>query len=167
MEVNSYAQSSDPWIGTWTSESYRDTDWDNSPKDSEGTYTDIIEADYKVVVRITKVGDQYTVRAKIIKVNDPNYSNYHYPLEVKRIEGNTMWLESFVSKKPFTVNGKIDEYSDITYYYKLTLNNGVLHYLYYKCHSVDYDRRMNYRGQNEWDVSTRTGNNLQMFNDDW
>lgn len=105
------AQSQDPWVGTWTSERYTDMDWKNSSKDSERTFTEIINTDYKLVIRITKSGDQYNVRAKTIKVKDPCYSSYHKPFTIKRIYGNTMWLESYVKKDPFRVNGVIDEYS--------------------------------------------------------
>jgi hypothetical protein len=165
------AQEQDPWVGTWTSESYTDMDWENSPKDSEGTYMEIIKTDYKIVIRITKNGDQYNVRAKTIKVKDPTYSSYHRPLTVKRIEGNTMWLESYVKKNPFTVkNGNswiIDSYSDITAYKKMTINNGVLHYSYYKMYSVKYDRNMNYKGETTTNVSDWPGNDLDLFNDDW
>ena len=68
--IATIAQEQDPWVGTWTSESYSDMDWENSPKDSEGTYQEIIRTDYKLVIRITKNGNQYNVRAKTIKVKD-------------------------------------------------------------------------------------------------
>ena len=58
------AQDSDPWVGTWTSESYTDMDWENSPKNSEGTYLQIINTQYKLVIRITKTNDKYNVRIK-------------------------------------------------------------------------------------------------------
>lgn len=167
------AQEQDPWVGTWTSESYTDMDWENSPKDSEGTSTEIINTDYKLVIRITKSGDQYNVRAKTIKVKDPNYSSYHKPFTIKRISGNTMWLESYVKKLPFTVDyGKgpfVESYSDNTYYYKLTLNNGILHYSFYKYHSVDYDKNMRYKGEEDYDASVYSprGSELDLFNDDW
>jgi len=168
--VLAMAQEQDPWVGTWTSESYTDMDWENSPKDSEGTYTEIINTDYKLVIRITKNGDQYNVRAKTIKVKDPTYSKYHSPLIVKRFEGNTMWLESYVKKDPFTVNNGngwiIDSYSDITYYIKLTINNGVLHYSFYQMYTVKYDRNMNYKGEKDIKPSSRSSE-LDLFNDDW
>ena len=171
LSILSFAQDHDPWVGTWTSESYRDMDWEKSPKDSEGTYQEIINSDYKLVIRITKNGDQYNVRAKTIKVNDPNYSLYHRPFTIKRKVGNTMWLESYVKKDPFTVdygNGPfIESYSDNTYYYKLTLNNGVLHYSYYKVYSIEYDRNMNYKGEETLNASDLRGSNLDLFCDDW
>lgn len=164
---NAVSQDQDPWVGTWTSESYSDMDWENSPKDSEGTYQEIINTSYKLVIRITKSDGQYNVRAKTIKVSDPNYSSYRRPFTVKRMTGNTMWLESHVKKEPFRVNGVIDEYSDITYYFKLTLKDGILHYNHYKFHSVDYDRNMNYKGEETTNVSDWRGNELDLFNDDW
>lgn len=164
------AQSQDPWVGTWTSESYRDMDWENSPKDSEGTFTEIINTDYKLVIRITKSGEQYNVRAKTIKVKDPSYSSYHRPFTIKGMSGNTMWLESYVKKLPFTVDyGSgpfVESYSDNTYYFKLTLNNGTLHYSFYKIHSVKYDRYMQYKSEEDYAPS---GNDIELnlFNDDW
>ena len=171
LSIKCLAQEQDPWVGTWTSESYSDMDWEKSPKDSEGTYQEIINTDYKLVIRITKNGDKYNVRAKTIKVNDPNYSSYHRPYTVKRIAGNTMWLESYVKKSPFTVdygNGPfVQSYSDNTYFSKLTLNEGILHYSYYKVHSVEYDRNMNYTGENTMNATGGRGNDLDLYNDDW
>lgn len=169
--LTSMTQEQDPWIGTWTSESYRDMDWEESPKDSEGDFVDIIKTDYKLVIRITKKGDSYNVRAKTIKVKDPAYSLYHDPLTVRRIAGNTMWLESYRKKVPFTVDRgygpKIDSYSDNTYYYKITLNNGVLHYSYYKVYSVDYDANMRYKGEETLNARDFNGAELDLYNDDW
>ena len=81
------AQDQDPWVGTWTSESYTDMDRENSPKDSEGICTEIIKTDYKLVIRITKNGDQYNVRAKTIKVKAPTYSSYHRPPQSLELKG--------------------------------------------------------------------------------
>lgn len=168
--INVMAQEQDPWVGTWTSESYTDMDWENSPRDSEGSFQEIIKTDYKRVIRITKHDNQYSVRAKTIKVSDPTYSSYHKSLKITRVEDNTIWLQSFVSKLPFTVDYGygtfIESYSDVTYYYKLTLNNGILHYSYYKYHSVDYDRNMRRTGESSENVSG-AGYELDLFNDDW
>ncbi len=158
------AQDQDPWVGTWSSASYRDLDWEDDS--DEPVYTD-----YKLVIRITKNGDQYNVRAKTIKVKDPSYSNYHSPLTITRRAGNTMWLESYVKKVPFTVDygrgAYIESYSDNTYYYKLTLKDGILHYSYYKIYSKEYDRNMNYKGDETLNTSDMRGANLELFNDDW
>ncbi len=172
LSMKSVAQEEqDPWVGTWTSVSYRDMDFENSPKDSEGTYQEIIQTDYKLVIRITKKNNEYNVRAKTIKVNDPNYSSYHRPLTIKRMAGNTIWLESYVKKMPFTVNyGNgpfVESYSDVTYFYKLTLNDGTMHYSHYKMHSVEYDRNMNYKEEETTNVSDMRGHDLDLFNDDW
>lgn len=161
------AQSQDPWVGTWTSESYTDMDWETSPKDSEGSFQEIINTDYKLVIRITKNGEIYNVRAKKIKVKDPTWTDYHSAYTVTRVTDNTIWLESYKKKEPFKVNGQIDSYSDVTQYTKLTLNNGVLHYSYYKYHSADYDRNMNYITEETINCSDWKGNNLDLFNDDW
>lgn len=159
----------DPWVGTWTSESYSKIDWkaSNATKDCEGTIQELIEADYKLVIRITKNGSEYNVRAKDIKVSDTSDASYHSQYTVKKVEGNAMWLESHKTKDPFYVNGKVETYSNITYYTKLTLNNGTLHYSYYKYHSVDYDRNMRYKGEDTQDMSNMPGSSLDLFNDDW
>lgn len=165
--TNLMAQEQDPWVGTWTSESYSDMDWENSPKDSEGTYQSIINTDYKLIIRITKNANQYNVRAKTIKVNDSNYSSYHNAYTVTNVDQNTMWLEQFIEKKPFYSNGVIDEYSDMTKYTKLSLNNGVLHYSYYKLHVVDYDKNKRYKGEKTYYEFFGAGAELNLFNDDW
>lgn len=163
------AQGQDPWVGTWTSESYSDVDFENSPKDSEGSLTEVLFTDYKKVFRITKNGDQYLVRGKNIKVKDSSYSSYHKPYTIISIDENTMRLKSSVSKLPFRVNGQIDSYSDVTYYYKLTLNNGILHYTFVSYHSVDYDRNMRYTGEEDYDASKYSPRDydLNLFSDDW
>lgn len=157
------AQEQDPWVGTWTSESYRGWDWDDDSDDP--VYTD-----YKLIIRITKNGEEYSVRAKTIMVKNPNRTVYHKPLTLQRMTANTMWLESYEKKSPFTVdygNGPyIKSYSDNTYFYKITLGDGTLHYSYYKVHSIEYDRNMNYMGENTMVPDIR-GNSLDLFNDDW
>ena len=153
------AQEQDPWVGTWTSESYRDVDWIATEK----TET-VVWASFKLVVRITKSGDQYNIRAKTIRPDDPNYSIYRLPFTIKRMVGNTILLESYEKKVRVTD----DWYYDITYYYKLTLKDGTLHYSFYKQHSVDYDRNMRYKGEKDNDVSEyRRVSELDLFNDDW
>ncbi len=169
--TSAIAQNQDPWVGTWTSESWSDMDWENSPKDSEGSYTEIINTDYKLVIRITKHGDQYNVRAKTIKVKDSSYSSYHRALNITRMTENSMWLESYVKKDPFTVDYGdgpfIKSYSDNTAYFKLTLNNGILHYSYYKVCSKEYDQNMKYKGEETYNTSDMPGHSLDLFNDDW
>lgn len=164
--IDAVAQEQDPWVGTWTSESYVKTDWKDSPKDSDGTYLNLVKADYKDVFRITKSEEGYLVRGKTIKVSDPNDVSYHRSYIVTSIEGNTMHLRSFVKKEPFYVNGKIDEYSDITYYYQMTLKNGVLHYSYYRFDSENYDKNMNYKGKESFS-NDLPGKELDCYNDDW
>lgn len=163
------AQTKDPWIGDWTSESYSDIDWDasNATKDANGTIQEVIYADYRLVIRISKNADQYYVRAKTLKTNDPSYVDYGLSLTVTSVDDNTMYLESFASKIPFRVNGEIDEYSDITYYYKLILEDEVIHYHYYRCHSVDYDKKLRYKGQEDIPTSYYKDSKLDLFNDNW
>lgn len=159
----------DLWVGTWTSVGYSGIDWDASR--ATGPDGPLVYANYKKVFRITKNGEQYVIRGKTIKVNDPNDTSYHRPYTVKRMAGNTMWLESYVKKDPFTVdygNGPfIESYSDNTYYYKLTLNNGIMHYSHYKIYSVEYDRNMNYKSEETMNVSDHRGNDLELYTDDW
>ena len=158
------AQEQDPWVGTWTSESYRGWDWDDDSDDP--VYTD-----YKLVIRITKNGEEYSVRAKTIMVKNPNRTLYHNPLTLQRMTENTIWLESYVKKSPFTVDygtgPYIKSYFDYTYFYKITLENGTLHYSHYKVYSIEYDRNMNYKSEDTMNVSDMRGNNLDLFNDDW
>lgn len=166
--IPSVAQEKDPWVGDWTSESYSDIDWEasNATKDANGTIQQVIRTDYRLIFRITKNGDQYMIRAKTTKVDDPSYIKYRIPIVFKRIVGNTMYLESYIKNEPFRVNGEIDEYSDLTYYYTLTLDNNVIHYNYYKCHSVNYDTKMRYIGEEDIFPSSR-GDKLNLFNDNW
>ena len=164
---SAFAQGNDPWIGTWTSESYSDTDWDNSPKDSEGTYTEIVKSDYKVVIRIAKVNDNYVVRRKTIKVKDPEDVSYALPMVIKRIAGNTMYVESYKEKMPFYSDGVLEEYSDITYFYILTLENGMLHYQHTKFVSVNYYPNKRYKDTETYYCGNGRGDDLHLFNDDW
>ncbi len=161
-----YAQEHDPWVGDWTSESYMDFDAENSPKDQDGSYADIVKTPYKKIFRITKDQDGYHVRGKTIKVKDPSWVSYHEAYTVTKMEGNTIWMQSFVSKWPFRVNGSIDSYSDNTYYYTLELKNGVIHYSYLYMHSIEYDRNMRYRGEETINID-RDGDELDLFNDNW
>jgi hypothetical protein len=159
----------DPWVGEWTSEVFSDVDWEasNATKDSKGTIQTVINTEYRTIIRITKNGDQYTVRGKTIKVNDPNYTKYHSQYSITKVEDNNMWLQSFTSKEPFRSNGKIDEYCDITRYYKLTLENGGLHYVFYHLRSVNYDSNMRYRDTDNYDYSTWKNHDIMMYNDNW
>lgn len=81
-----YAQEQDPWVGTWTSESYRDIDWENSPEE------EIKYATFKRVIRITKSDEGYNVRSKIIKVGEPDYVFYSPAMVVRKVQGFNMWL---------------------------------------------------------------------------
>ena len=75
-----------------------------------------------------------------------------------------MWLQQYLSKQQFYVNGEIDEYSDITKYSKLTIENGGLHYVFYSIHSVNYDRNMRYRSTDDFDYSNE---DHMLYNDNW
>lgn len=154
------AQETDPWVGTWTSESYQDVDWDNSS--GEG----LVDAYYKRIIRITKTNDGYSVRSKLIKVGDPDYTFYNRPMVVKKVDGSTIWLESYIEKEPFSVNDKIDSYRDVTYRFKLTLKQGLMHFSYYEFDYTEYDRRMAFKESGTVKVGG-AGSSLELFTDDW
>lgn len=164
------AQDQDPWVGEWTSEAYSDIDWEasNATKDANGTIQEVIKANYKLIIRITKNNEHYTVRGKTVKIDDPNYINYHPRFTITKIEDNVMWLEASESKRPYISNGEVDEYSDLTWYYRLTLEYGALHYVHYKTHSINYDRNMIYKNEDIYDnIATLEGNNFLLYNDNW
>lgn len=154
------AQDIDPWLGTWTSESYKDIDWDNSP--GEG----IVYATFKRIIRITKSNGLYNVRSKIIKVGDPDYTWYSPSFNVKQVNGQIMWLESYIEKTPFSVNGKIESYRDVTHRMQLSLKQGILHYSYYEFYYIEYNSRMSYKEQGTVKVRG-DGTELDLFNDEW
>lgn len=166
--VSISAQEEDPWVGEWTSESYSDIDWDasNATKDAYGTIQTIHYADYRLIIRINKNGDHYSARAKNIMVGNSDYSHYYPTLTVTRVSDNKMYLQAFLSKQPYRSNGEIEEWYDITYYYTLTLENGGLHFEFIKYHSVNYDRNMRYKDENDWNVRER-GDDLMLYNDNW
>lgn len=159
------AQGQDPWVGTWTSESYKAMDHDSE----DHAYTD-----YRYIIKITKNGDNYLVRAKTIKVSDPNHAIYHdahgFTQIVKQCEGNSMLFESRREKLPFYVNGQIDSYSNTTSYFKLTLSDGILHYSFYKYVVESYNKNMKYEYKNTYGLHEKyLGPCVErdMYNDEW
>lgn len=159
------AQNQDPWVGTWTSETYKALDDDSE----EPVYTN-----YRYIIKITKNEGNYLVRAKTVKVSDPNHAIYNdaygFTQIVKLSEGNCMSLESRREKLPFYVNGKLDSYSNTISYFKLTLNNGILHYSFYKYVVESYSKNMEFEyetiyGPNEKHLGPCV--ERDMFNDDW
>lgn len=162
ITFSSIAQEQDPWVGEWTSEAYTDVDWERSPED------DIKYTSFKKILKITKHGDTYMVRSKVIKVDDPSYVSYGLPMTIYSLEDNTMELRSYREKEPFMVNGEVDEYKDITNYYSLTNFDGVLYYHLYKYHVVIYNKYMRYEDEKDYYVpSTNSSSNLRLFNDNW
>lgn len=159
------AQSQDPWIGTWTSESFKALDIE-----SDGN----VYIDYRYVIKITKSDDGYFVRAKTIKVSDPKSAIYNDAYGIKnspgRIEGNSMFIESRRDKIPSYVNGRIDSYSNTTSYFKLTMKNGVLHCSFYKYVVESYDKNMRYEYTNTSGLHEQyTGPCVErdLYNDEW
>lgn len=162
--INVMAQDQDPWVGTWTSESYKALD-----SESEG----LVYTNFRYVIRISKHGDNYFVRAKTIKVADPTSAIYNdaYALKAQaKLEGNKMLLESHRDKIPFYVNGQIDSYSNTTSYFELTLNNGVLHCSFYKYVVESYDKNMSHEYTTSYDLHEQDSGpcvERDLFNDDW
>lgn len=159
------AQDQDPWVGTWTSESYKAIDDD---------YEGLSYTDYRYIIKITKNGDNYLVRAKTVKVSDPNHAIYHdaygFTQTVKLSEGNCMLLESRREKLPFYVNGQIDSYSNTISYFKLTLSNGVLHYSFYKYVVESYNKNMKYEYKDIFGLDEKYHGpcvERNMYNDEW
>ena len=162
------AQEQDPWVGTWTSESYRAMDYDSE----DHSYTD-----YRYIIKITKKGDNYLVRAKTVKVSDPNraiYAIYHdaygFTQTVKQSEGNCMMLESHRENIPFYVNGQLDSYSNTISYFKLTLENGVIHYSFYKYVVENYNKNKKYEYSTTFGLHDKYKGpcvERDLFNDNW
>lgn len=156
------AQEQDPWVGTWTSESF------DSYIEESDSYCKC-----KQLLRINKSEEGYYVRGKIINQMDPNDVKYCGVYTVTGIEGNTMLIREFVKQKPLYIvdaneERVIDEYNDITYYYKLTLRNGVLHSLYYGVEWVCYDKEMNYKKTKPFfQVSPHFQVERVFYNDEW
>lgn len=159
------AQDQDPWVGTWTSESYKAVDDDSD---------DHSYSDYRYIIKITKNGENYLVRAKTIKVSDPNHAIYHdaygFTQTVKLSDGNSMMIESHREKLPFYVNGQIDSYSNTISYFNLTLNNGVLHYSFYKYVMESYDKDMRFEYKTTFGLHDESHGpcvERDLFNDNW
>ena len=159
------AQIQDPWVGTWTSESYKAVD-----NDSE----DLRYTDYRYIIKITKNGDNYLVRAKTVKVSDPKHAIYHdaygFTQIVKQLEDNSMMIESHRDEIPFYVNGQIDSYSNTVSYFKLTLNNGVIHYSFYKYVVESYNKDMRFEYKTIYGLyDNHPGPCVErdMYNDEW
>ncbi len=159
------AQSQDPWVGTWTSESYKALD-----SESEG----LVYTNFRYVIRISKNGDNYFVRAKTIKVDDPKSAIYDDAYGIKysqaKIDGNRMLVESRREKIPFYVNGRVDSYSNTTSYFELTINNGTLHCSFYKYVFESYDKNMRYKCTHTFGMHEQYSGpciERDLFNDDW
>ena len=152
--IMAFAQDNDPWGGIWTSESFSEPIINST-------------ADYKIIIRIDRKGDEYNVRGKTVKVGDPNSQTYHRPYTIKKIQGNQMWLEAYETASPSYSKGELTKYYGYTFFYKLTLNNGTIHYSHYKSYQFVYDRNMNLIEKNVYPVNGTSLRELEMFNDDW
>ena len=161
------AQSNDPWLGTWKSESYKAIDMDD---DSDR----FVYANYRYIIRITKAEDGYLVRAKTIKISDPDNAIYDDACGIKQnvshIDGNSILLESHREKIPFRVNGKIDSYSNTTSYFKLTLDGDVLHFSLYKYKIDHFNINMRFQGSDTYGINERYSGpciERDLYSDDW
>lgn len=163
--LNIMAQSQDPWIGTWTSESFKALDIE-----SYGN----VYIDYRYVIRITKNEDGYFVRAKTIKVSDPKSAIYNDAYSIKnsqaKLDNNRMLIESHRNKIPFYVDGQIYSYSNTTSYFELTILNGVLHCSFYKYVVESYDKNMKYEYTNSFGLHEQHSGpcvERDLYNDEW
>lgn len=163
--IDVMAQEQDPWIGTWTSESYNAQD-----DEADGLHY----TDYRYIIKITKQGENYLVRAKTVKVADPNHAIYHdaygFTQVVKQCKGNSMLIESRREKLPFYVDGQIDSYSNTTSYFKLTIDNGVLHYSFYKYIVESYNKNMRFEYKTIFGFDEKYPGpcvERDMYNDEW
>lgn len=168
-----FAQDNDPWVGTWTSEGYTEMDYkrtyDSSNKDYDGSVKAVYETTKKLVIRITKNGGNYLIRTKVVNQNNPNDVSYGRECHVTKVSGNNIYYETYLNKDPQKNNGRITEYWDITYYYKLTLTNGTLKFDLYNFKCITYDSGMRFvkeENENSW-INKTPGQHLTLFNDDW
>lgn len=144
------AQEQDPWVGTWTSESF---------------IIDYGERQERVrdVLRITKGAEGYLVRGKRIKLNDPNWVDHHKAYTVTGVEGKTIYLR----QAPQGALVYPTDWVNVTYFYKLTLRSDeTLHYLNYRCEYMDRDgnnKTRKYPGGGDW----CDGGDRDFFKDDW
>ena len=159
------AQSQDPWVGTWTSESYKALDRELGGE----VYTY-----FRYVIRISKNGDNYFVRAKTIKAADPKSAIYNDAYGIKKtqakLDGNRMIVVSHRDKIPFYANGQIESYSNTTSYFELTINNGVLHCSFYKYVVENYNKDMRYESTDTFGLHEQYSGpcvERDLFNDDW
>ena len=88
---HSFAQESDPWVGTWYSE----------PANSSGYYQEIgkLRVDVKVVVRIDKYGEGYRIRTKQFPINRPDLISYKESMVGKVKDGRVFASVSSESSK--------------------------------------------------------------------
>ena len=150
-----FSQVSDPWIGTWTSESYWDTDWG---KDNPH---EVPKVKRRLVLRITKEDAQYVVRQKSFIIDNPDDYVYRPLMTVTKVDENVMYLQS-------TQRDDSDKKDiiDITSYYKLTKNSGIIHYSHYLSHIIRYDESMRIKEEVRLEGGNE-GDELDMYNDDW
>lgn len=168
-----FAQDNDPWVGTWTSEGYTDVDckrtYDPSNMDYDGSVKAVYKTTKKLVIRITQNGGNYLIRTKVVNQNDPNDVSYGWECHVTKVSGNTIFYETQLNKDPQENNGRITEYLNLTYYYKLTITNGTLKFDLYNFKCITYDSGMRFvkeENDNSW-INKTPGSHLTLFNDDW
>lgn len=101
-------------------------------------------------------------------MGNPDDVSYSLPYVVIRVDNNEMWLESYLEKDPFYVNGEIDSYEDITYKFKLSLHNDRLHYSFYEFDRKRFNNKMQFLGSDTVKFPHHaSGNELNLFSDEW
>lgn len=95
--------------------------------------------------------------------------SYGSECHVTKVTGNTIYYETYRKKDPWIVNGRIEEYNDLTYYYKLTLSSGTLKFDYYNYSCITYDANMRFIKEERDNSRFCVADNyhLTLFNDDW
>lgn len=168
-----FSQDNDPWVGTWTSVSYTGCDYQRTyapeNNDYDGAIINYYKTQWKLIIRITKNGDSYSIRTKRVNQNNPSDVRYDLDCHVTKVSGNTIYYESYIKKDPEKINGNISGYRDVTYYYKLTLSKGTLKYDHYNYSSIYYDSNMRIIEEEKDRSMFCNGDDchLSLFNDDW
>lgn len=147
----------DPWVGTWTSESFRTINT-NATKESD----EVVYSTYKYIIRITKEENKYYIRMKRINTDISNDVSYD-DVTITSIQKNTIYIETYVT---YTYNGKEIRIANQK---KLVLKGGgVINYVWYNQHVQEYDTcsRMIVKEYDDT-IEQSAFTCLNFFNDNW
>lgn len=158
--TNINAQEKDPWVGTWTSESFETVRVLKETRSHKHTTS-------KHVIKITKTENGYYVRKKTIDLEDSNHTFYENVTSAD-VEGNTMWIQTSYST-PFPNPADKKEIRTRNYMKLELQGGGVIKYSYYYQLYQEYDTD---RGivikECEYNIDqSNTMNCCNLFNDDW